>query len=389
MTEISNVKTFDYIIAGGGMAGLSLAFLLDKSKLRNKKILIIDREVKNQNDHTWCFWESEKGNFEEVVFRKWNDVWFHGTQEFNELLNLQNYEYKMIRAVDFYKYIHAKLLRNNKFEFIQADILSVENGIVKTNKGNLKAHEFVFDSSHKKTYDNPKYQNMVQHFLGFVIETEDSFFKLDEATLFDFRFEQKNECRFAYVLPISENKALIEFTIFSDNLLAKNEYEIELKKYIEDVLKIEKYKIIETESGVIPMSDEPHVEFPDSKTIRIGTSAGYVKSSTGYSFQRTQRRLKKLVDSLQKGKIKTQNSKLKTSWKNYLDSTLLNVLLTKKHSANDVFTALFKNNQPNKVLKFLDEDTTLLEDFQIMQSVQIIPFTKAAIETAISKLKLK
>lgn len=389
MTEISNEKTFDYIIAGGGMAGLSLAFLLDKSKLRNKKILIIDREVKNQNDHTWCFWESEKGNFEEVVFRKWNDVWFHGTQEFNELLNLQNYEYKMIRAVEFYKYIHAKLLRNNNFKIIQADILSVENGIVKTNKGNFKAHEFVFDSSHKKTYDNPKYQNMVQHFLGFVIETEDSFFKLDEATLFDFRFEQKNECRFAYVLPISENKALIEFTIFSDNLLAKNEYEIELKKYIGDVLKIEKYKIIETESGVIPMSDEPHVEFPDSKTIRIGTSAGYVKSSTGYSFQRTQRKLKKLVDSLQNGKIKTQNSKLKTSWKNYLDSTLLNVLLTKKHSANDVFTALFKNNQPNKVLKFLDEDTTLLEDFQIMQSVQIIPFTKAAIETAISKLKLK
>ncbi len=387
MKQISNEKTFDYIIAGGGMAGLSLAFLLDKSKLREKKVLIIDREIKNQNDHTWCFWESGKGNFEDVVFRKWNDVWFHGTQEFNKLLNLENYEYKMIRAVDFYKFIHAKLLRNNNFEIIQADILSVENGIIKTSLGDFEAQEFIFESTHKKTYDNPNYQNMLQHFLGFVIETEENCFKLNEATLFDFRVEQKNECRFAYVLPISENEALIEFTIFSDNLLEKNEYEIELKKYIADVLKIENYKIIDTEFGVIPMSDEPHVEFPAPKTIRIGTSAGYVKSSTGYSFQRTQRKLKNLVDSIQNGKFKTQNSKLGTSWKNYLDSTLLNVLLTKKHPADDVFTALFKNNQPNKVLKFLDEDTNLLEDFQIMRSVQIIPFSKAAIETAFRKLK--
>ena len=386
MTEISTEKTFDYIIAGGGMAGLSLAFLLDKSKLRDKKILIIDREVKIQNDHTWCFWESEKGNFEEVVFRKWNDVWFHGTQEFKELLNLQNYEYKMIRAVDFYKYIHSKLLRNNNFNIIQTDILSVENGIVKTNKGDFEAHEFVFDSSHKKTYDNPKYQNMVQHFLGFVIETEDSFFKLDEATLFDFRFEQKNECRFAYVLPISENKALIEFTIFSDNLLAKNEYEIELKKYISDVLKIEKYKIIETESGVIPMSDEPHHEFPDSKTIRIGTSAGYVKASTGYCFMRTQKRLQEIVRKLESGEKLTP---FQRPWKSFMDSVLLNVLLTKKHSADDVFTALFMNNPTTRVLKFLDEETSFAEDYRIMRSVQIIPFSKAAIETAISKLKLK
>ncbi len=47
----------DYIIAGGGMAGLSLAYYLNESRsLRDKKVLIIDRDAKTANDHTWCFW---------------------------------------------------------------------------------------------------------------------------------------------------------------------------------------------------------------------------------------------------------------------------------------------------------------------------------------------
>ena len=50
-------NTYQYIIAGGGMAGLSLAFYLNQSTLKNQSILIIDREIKSANDHTWCFWE--------------------------------------------------------------------------------------------------------------------------------------------------------------------------------------------------------------------------------------------------------------------------------------------------------------------------------------------
>jgi lycopene beta-cyclase len=384
VTEILTKTTYDYIIAGGGMAGLSLAFLLNESSLRDKKILVIDREIKNQNDHTWCFWENGKGNFEEIVYRKWNSVWFHGTNNFSKLLPLENYNYKMIRAVDFYQFIFTKLNQNNSFTIIQADILDVENGFVKSDKGDFEAREFVFDSSHKKSYDNPKYQNMAQPFLGFVIETGEDVFEPNEATLFDFRIEQKGECRFVYVLPISSKKALVEFTIFAKAIPERSEFESELKKYIRDVLKIENYEISEREFGVIPMSDEPHEQFPSPKTIRIGTSGGYVKASTGYSFQRTQRRLKNIVKLLEnRQKLETK----KRTWKSFMDSVLLNVLLTGKHSADDVFTHLFERNRAKDVLKFLDEDTRLAEDYGIMRSVPIVPFSKAAIETIFKKLK--
>ena len=184
---------------------------------------------------------------------------------------------------------------------------------MKTDKGEFAAREFVFDSFTRKTYDNPKYQNLRQHFRGWLVETEKPFFNETQPTLFDFRVEQAGDCRFAYVLPFSETKALIEFTVFSDNLLEQNEYDSALRKYIAEVLRIEKFEILETEAGVIPMSDEPHESDPAPQVFRIGTAGGYVKSSTGYSFERTQRRLKSLVEDLeiQDSGFKIQDSKIK------------------------------------------------------------------------------
>ena len=234
---------------------------------------------------------------------------------FSASLDLGEYKYKMIRAADFYKLVFEKINQNPNFEFLQSEIISIKNAKVKTVNGEFSANELVFDSFTRKTYDNPQYQNLFQHFHGWLIETENNIFNPHEPTLFDFRVEQKNECRFIYILPFSASQALVEFTVFSDNILKKTEYEKNLKKYLADILKIESYKILETEAGVIPMSDEPHEQFPDEKTIRIGTSGGYVKPSTGYSFHRTQKNLQKLVEDVgkfkrQKPKSKNQNPKL-------------------------------------------------------------------------------
>ncbi len=61
-------SSYDYIITGMGCAGLSLAVhLLRKGCLDGKKLLLIDREKKERNDRTWCFWETSPGPFEDVV----------------------------------------------------------------------------------------------------------------------------------------------------------------------------------------------------------------------------------------------------------------------------------------------------------------------------------
>ncbi|MEA5460759.1 lycopene cyclase family protein [Arcicella sp. LKC2W] len=384
-------NTYDYIIAGGGMAGLSLAFYLNQSSLRNKSILIIDRDVKNTNDHTWCFWEKGQSPYEEIIAQKWKGVWFYGTNNFSQFLDIQEYTYKMIRGIDFYNYVIPVLKQNVNITFLQADILAVSE-TVKTNKGDFYASDLVFDSSFRSKYNNPDYHNMLQHFKGWVIETTKPVFKVNEPTLFDFRTEQKNELRFVYVLPHSETKALIEFTIFSDNLIEDLEYEFYLKKYIEETVKVgeyqikpEEYQISETEFGIVPMSDEPHEVSPMPKVIRIGTSGGYVKASTGYSFQRSQRFLQRLVKSLEQN-IDIKNGMITNHWKGFLDTVLLNVMLKNRTPQDEIFTRLFKYNKPSQVLKFLDEDTSFFEDVALINTVPKPPFIKAAWNVLFKKL---
>ena len=62
----------------------------------------------------------------------------------------------------------------------------------------------------------------------------------------DFSVEQRSNTRFMNVLPTSSTEALIEYTLFSKDLLPKKEYETEIENYIQK-LGISAYEIIEKE----------------------------------------------------------------------------------------------------------------------------------------------
>ncbi len=59
----------------------------------------------------------------------------------------------------------------------------------------------------------------------------------------NFDIEQKNECRFMYVLPFSPTQALVEFTLFSQKLLDTSEYDSQLDDYLRNHLSIKNYRI--------------------------------------------------------------------------------------------------------------------------------------------------
>src|SRR3712207_2018377 len=101
-------KHYDYIISGAGAAGLSLLMRLMQHKAFDQKsILVVDKDRKDENDHTWCFWEAKPGLFEPLVHHQWQQVYFY-SNEYSSLLDLGPYHYKMIRSIDFYKYILEK-----------------------------------------------------------------------------------------------------------------------------------------------------------------------------------------------------------------------------------------------------------------------------------------
>ncbi|GIV85076.1 MAG: lycopene cyclase [Candidatus Roseilinea sp.] len=371
----------DYIIVGAGAAGLSLAYYLNQVGLTDRRILLLDREPKTANDRTWCFWEVGEGAFEALIFRRWERLAFHG-EGLSMTLEIAPYRYKMIRGVDFYRFMARWLAAQPNITCAYAEVTRVESvgdeAVIQTRDGRTHRGAWAFNSILlDPPARQPTYHYLLQHFLGWVIHTPARAFDPEIATLMDFRVDQASDTRFVYVLPLDAHTALVEYTVFSGELLPRAEYARQLEAYIRGRLHITDYETQHEEFGVIPMTDAPFPEQHGGRVINIGTAGGYTKPSTGYTFQRIQRRTQHIAQALKAtGRPHVATPPLRRRYELF-DSALLNVLDKGRERGRRVFTDLFARNPPQRVFRFLDEDTTLMEDVQIMSSVNIPAFIAA------------
>ena len=103
------MKEFDYIIIGGGCAGLSLAYELEISnKLINKSLAIIEPREEYKRDKTWSFWKVFNHNFDDCIIKSWTNFSINTNLVSNELQS-KKFPYQSIDSGLFYKKINYKL----------------------------------------------------------------------------------------------------------------------------------------------------------------------------------------------------------------------------------------------------------------------------------------
>ncbi|GAP06717.1 lycopene cyclase protein [Anaerolinea thermolimosa] len=377
------MEKYDYIIAGGGAAGLSLAYHLLHSKLREHSILIVDRDKKVKNDRTWCFWSNRPTYYDPIYYRSWQKLAVIASDTKN-VFSLGSYQYCMIRGIDFYAYTRQALEARKNIRFLTASVDQIIDGpeysIVVANHESYLA-DWVFDSrfSPDIIQQGPgRWHYLYQHFRGWLIRTEQDEFDPSTPYLFDFRTAQERGLCFFYVLPFSSQEALIEYTIFSDLLLPSDAYDEKLKQYIHDTLMISKYTVIEVESGVIPMTDYPFQRKLGNRILSIGTRGGLVKPSSGYAFLRIQNDSAAIVRSLEKygHPFGIPHSPSRYRW---FDSLLLEVLQRESKAACPIFLDLFTKNPIETIFRFLDETGNIAENLKILASLPALPFMRALI----------
>jgi len=361
--------------------------MIASGKLSDKKILLVDRDLKSRNDRTWCFWEKQNGFFEPIVFRQWSHLFFHG-EDFDSMLHIDPYRYKMIRGKDFYDHCFKTIHNHPSVELKEGKVESIQNrknnAIIKINGTHYEAsyifNSVLFDEIAQLKNNRPgqQYYFLKQHFKGWVIETEGPVFDKDKATLMDFRPSQEHGATFTYVLPFSENTALVEYTLFTRDLLKPEEYDNALRKYVSEHITGLPYKIVESEFGVIPMTNYPFKPY-EGNVINIGTAGGQTKPSSGYTFQFIQKYTQNIVDTLIATGKPFVNVETSPGRFSFYDSTLLQVLDRKKIEGKKLFTDLFRHGDVQTVLKFLDNETSFREDINIMRRLPKGKFAMAAL----------
>jgi lycopene beta-cyclase len=373
------MRHFDYIITGSGAAGLILAYRMAKdSFFDDKSILLIDKDSKDKNDRTWCFWEQGAGEWDDILETSWNHIYFK-SELYSEKLSIDPYVYKMIQSSKLYQKVLSEIRKKPNFTIVQDEVLNIshrtQNASVLTQKteyhGKKVLNSIFFDREYKHQRTYPVLQ---QHFLGWFIETEEDQFDASAATFMDFTVEQDGNTRFMYILPESSRKALFEYTLFSPDLLTEEEYEAEIELYLKEK-GITKYKIVEKEKGIIPMTSYKFWKYNSDHVMYIGTAGGWSKASTGYTFMNIHKKTKDLIEFLKSGISFKEFHKTNKFW--WFDLLLLDVLYKNNELGSKIFAKLFQGNSAQKIFKFLDEETSIAEEIPIILSVPTIRFTKA------------
>ncbi|NHM07837.1 lycopene cyclase [Flavobacterium sp. CYK-4] len=363
------MQHYHYIFTGGGLSAMMVVYEMVKNeKFSGQSILIIDADDKQTNDRTWCFWD-EQDDFDGIVSKSWNQAVYADT-DFRKVLDLKPYQYKMIQGKDFYDGFRRTIEGKTSVHFLQQKVLDFhelgQHCIVKTDTQSFTCNK-VFNSifNPEMVRNQKKYPLLQQHFVGWFVKTKSQVFNPIKATFMDFSVAQNNNTRFMYVLPFSETEALVEYTLFSKELLPREEYETAIAKYLENIGAID-FEITEKEHGNIPMTVYPFWKQNTKNIIHIGSAGGWTKASTGYTFKNTVKKSKALVQFLA-----TENDFRKFHQKNkfwFYDLLFIDVLSRRNDLGSTVFSGMFCHVSPALIFKFLDEETTFAEDLKIIWS---------------------
>lgn len=378
LKAIDKEKTYDYIICGGGASGLLLAHkLLEDPFFQEAKIALIEKDHKNQNDRTWCFWEPEEGAFDSILHHRWKKGYF-GASNYSSQFPLKPFEYKMLRSQPFYESYYKRLEETPQIDLWTAEITSLDPDgdlhRVQTSAGDFygkRIFSSLFDP--KFMSKQQKYPVLHQHFLGWFVRTEKAVFDPERIHFMDFDIPQNGATRFIYVLPFSPTEALVEYTLFSPTLLTEQAYEAGIKEYLE-TLDCGDFEILEKEQGSIPMTCYRFDRHNTDDLLYIGTAGGWTKASTGFTFKKTTEKIDALVEFLK------TNQSFKHFWKPdrfwFYDLLFLDVLSQHNARGHELFRTMFQNNSPELILKFLGEKTHFWEELKIMLAFPIPLFVK-------------
>ncbi|PTS89605.1 lycopene cyclase, partial [Flavobacterium sp. HMWF030] len=130
----SQIKHFDYIFTGTGLAALMTAYkMIVSGKFSDKSILLLDQNLKKTNDRTWCFWEKEDSMWSSIISKKWDSALF-ANEEFKRDLALKPYSYNKINGLDFYNFVFETISNQSNITFLNEKVTDINE---------LETHVFV------------------------------------------------------------------------------------------------------------------------------------------------------------------------------------------------------------------------------------------------------
>ena len=370
LTECNNC--YPMAIIGAGCAGLSLAYRLINSQYY--PIVLIDPQ-NVRKDHIWGFWDDGNEDFKtarSLENKRWSK-WAIKTKNKSITLKGNKFQYSALSSLKFESHLRDSIKKQNG-KFLATSVLA---SIKKNNENILKLKDEndikvrrVFDSRPPLISDGAFYQ----HFLGWNIKSKHPIFDDKTAILMDFRVSQANGIHFIYLLPFSNQEALIESTVYSKNILPAKWYENAILKYLKKYYPEIELDILSKEKGAIPLTNTYKSK---PLGVPIGLNANSRRISSGYAFAQIQTQISLLSKSLELSNYNIQSGA--SYFEQWMDKIFINVLIKHPERASNIFLNIFESLDGDEFASFMNGYCSIKIKIKVMNSLPKDIFIKRAL----------
>ncbi|MFI6348186.1 lycopene cyclase family protein [Streptomyces sp. NPDC050560] len=366
----------DVVVVGAGAAGLSLARRLAATRGpggRVPSIVVVEPPpgAATSPPRTWCFWERAAGDLDAFVSASWERLCVRDPGG-RTLTGTTPYPYRMIRSADYLPAVARELASAAHVRRLTGTVTRVAELPCGGRVTGVDAHGAAFAVEGRWVFDSrpprrlpPARTTLFQHFRGWFVETAADRFEPGVAELMDFRTPQPARgLSFAYVLPFSKRRALVEYTEFSPRPSDRAAHERALDHYTRHIRPLGAFTVTAAEQGAIPMTDAQLSRGQGASVFAIGTAGGATRPATGYTFATVQRQSAAIADAWRRGHRpvpprphKRRHLAMDAAWLRALDRGRID--------GPAFFTGLFAHNPLPRVLRFLDGASTPAEDIAL------------------------
>ncbi len=371
----------DLIILGGGCAGLSLASRLATSG-STLRVLVLEERDHYEEDRTWCGWRTAPHPFEDCAVAAWPKWRIATTQETIERTSAR-YPYEMIPADRFYAE-SCRAIRGSATVSIAmaANVKTVRERAGSVSIGLLDGRTFsskwLVDTRPRVTALRPP--SLWQNFVGYVVNGSQALQERigEFPVLMDFQVPGTSAVQFIYLLPLGGGAYLCEWTRFSKERGQKTQIEQQLLDWIGQNAG-HGWSLGRQESGSLPMSLVRRNTHATGSIILAGTAGGSMRASTGYAFHSIQRWADACCIALMAGGAPVPPSRNRVL--DLMDDVFLRALQQRSASGEAIFSRLFKNTEPDALVRFLSGEPRLADYWRVMCSLPWIGFSVAALQS--------
>lgn len=249
----------DAVIVGAGSSGLSLAAHLADSRWRDRHVLIVDDGRRPVRDRSWALWTRNPGWLVPAVTASWDTLAVASSTDARRLA-IVPYRYHTIAGAHLFDVVGARVDSTPHFQFATGTVHRVTDGVdaatVRVDDVDIRAR-WVFDSRGSASTPGCPFLQ----FLGWEVESRTDAFDPGVATFMDFRGSTKGRVSFAYVLPTTARRALVEVAEYRWSSSAADLAE-GLDRYLRLALRLDAWTVLRTEAGVLPLQRPPDGALP-------------------------------------------------------------------------------------------------------------------------------